>query len=111
MLNILVTGCRDLLDEGGISECYPSIKPFQWGVDDLQAAVTALQMQSVHGCPCIICSVVESSFLILQNIFAGQREKNHIKHCKSQSVLLNVAKCIRNNPHLSFLPSHCEFII
>lgn len=49
MLNILVSGCRDLLDERDISESYPSIKAFQWAVDDLQAAVAALQVQSVHG--------------------------------------------------------------
>lgn len=75
MMNMLLTG--DLRDEGGISQCYLSIKPFQCGVDHLQTAATALQLQSMHviHSVSVTCSMAGSSFLTLQDTFAGQREK------------------------------------
>lgn len=93
-MKILLTGSRDLLDEGGISQCYLSIKPLQCGVGHLQAAVSALQLQSVHVIHSVsmICNVAGSSFLILQNIFAGQKGVKRNARC-SKSPLKCILKC------------------
>lgn len=86
MLNILVSGCRDLLDERDISESYPSIKAFQWAVDDLQAAVAALQVQSVHGWPCLGFAVcLGPIFSCYRTFLLAKGRKNPIKRSKSLS--------------------------
>lgn len=76
-MTVLLTGCRDLCHEGGIRQCYLTIKPFQCGVYNLQMAVTALQLQAMHvtHSGSIICSMAGSSFLTLKDIFFCPEKK------------------------------------
>jgi len=95
-MTISLTACGDLQGEGGITRGYLTIKPFQCGVDHLQMAVIALQLQSmrvIHSVS-VICSMAASSFLNLEDIFAGQRKKN----VKCSNVFLKVAKMLEMIP-------------